>query len=306
MQNLLDLNQLQLFVVVADAKNFSKAAVALDIPRSTVSKRIAALEGSLGVQLFSRTTRQVMLTEAGRSLHSQLAPRLQEIGATLSGLTDDARGPQGPIRLTAPVDVSALLLPETLGSFVRSYPKVRLDLRVSNATKDLVAERVDVAIRVWSSRQRDSSLVIRRLADVSAGVFASPHYLAREGTPTSTRQAAQHRWISYSPKPIPAPLHEPKLKSALNADDTFFILRSLSAGLGLGLLPEFVAQSSLESGALVRVLPELRVSVGALYFVHAPMQHVPRKLVALREHLVAHFRQRSLCAIAALNQAQLV
>jgi len=294
MTHLLDLNQLQLFVAVADAKSFSRAAAAINVPRSSVSKRIAALERSLGVQLFSRTTRQVMLTDAGKSLRSELAPNLQKICAALSSLTNDARELGGPLRLTAPVDISVLLLPVILAKFASAYPRVRVDLRVSNATKDLVAENIDVALRVLSARQRDSSLVVRKLADVKVAVFAAPQYLRRSGSPNSLREAAQHQWISFSAKRMPPPLDQLNVVGEIHADDAIFIRSWLCAGRGLGVLPEFVARPAVENGTLVRVLPELRPTVGALCLVHTPVQHIPRRIVALRQHLVTHFRDSPL------------
>jgi DNA-binding transcriptional LysR family regulator len=286
----MDLNLLSTFVVVAETSSFSAAARKLRVIRSSVSRSVAALERELGVQLFNRTTRQVSMTSAGRTLYGKVASHLTSLANAAGALPEREELPSGTLRVTAPLDIGALLLPGVLAPFSLRYPAVQLDMRLSNRYVDLVGEGFDAALRVLRPKPGDSPLVARKLTDIEMNVFASPLYLARAGTPMSVSDAARHAWVSFVGRRFVgtlAPLA--KVKPRWIGDDVAFVTNGVVAGIGLGLLPTFLVRDQLAAGTLVRVLPRLSVSAGGLYLAYPPTQRVPRKVSALRDFLVEYF-----------------
>jgi DNA-binding transcriptional LysR family regulator len=291
----MDLNLLSTFVAVADTSSFSAASVKAGVMRSSVSRSIAALERDLGVQLFNRTTRNVALTTAGTALYAKVAPHLASLANAVGALPERESLPSGTLRVTAPLDIGALILPEVLTAFSMRYPAVQLDMRLTNRTVDLVAEGFDAAIRVMPQRRPSSSLVTRKLTELEMNVFASPTYLARAGTPRTIDEAAAHAWIVLKGFKMPGTLAAiAKAKPRFIADDVLFVTNAVVAGGGLGLVPTFHMRDHLIQGKVTRVLPRVALAAEALHFVYAPTRHVPRKVSALRDFLVEHFAARPL------------
>lgn len=285
----MDLNLLSLFAAVAEASSFSTVAAKLGLPRSSVSRSIAALERSLGVQLFSRTTRRVALTTAGTALYAKVGPQLASLKDALGTLPEREEQPSGELRVTAPNDLGALVLPGIVVPFSRRYPSIQVDVRLSNQRVDLVAEGFDVALRIASGKLSDSSLVARRLTELDMQVFAAPTYLARAGAPRTQEEASAHQWVWSTGPKLPLPTIAPTQKPRVMGDDIFFMYQAVKAGAGLGVLPTFLIREDVAAGALVRVLPRVSVRAGALYLVHPPTQHLPRKVAAFRDYVVEYF-----------------
>jgi len=289
----MDLNLVSVFQHVAEAASFSAAAKKLGVRRSSVSRSVAALERELGVQLFNRTTRSVALTTAGTALLAKVRPQLLALKEALGSLPEREEEPSGDLRLTAPGDIGAIVLPAVLAGFALRFPAVHVDARLTNRTVDLVGEGFDVALRAGTKLQ-DSSLVARRVSTVSFQVFASPTYLARAGTPRTAEDALEHEWVMFRGFKLPPPLGMMKRKARVTGDDMMFVHRTVRAGLGLGLMPAFLAQQDVSAGTLVRVLPRLELKQGGLYLLHPPARHVPRKVTAFRDFLVQHLQQHPL------------
>lgn len=292
----MDLNLLSLFMAVAQDASFSAAAVKLEMRRSSVSRGVAALERSLGVQLFSRTTRRVALTTAGAALFDQVAPQLMALQAALGTLPEREEQPSGVLRMTAPNDIGAFVLPGILSGFALRYPAVQVDLRLTNRMVDLVTEGFDAALRVSIGRLADSTLIARRLSEIERQVYSAPAYLARARGLRTAADAAAHQWVVFRDTKLPAPLPAPKAKPVLVGDDILLVREAVSAGMGLGVLPTFMVSEHLAAGKLVRVLPRLSFRLGAIYLVYPQAHYVPRKVTALRDHLVEHFASHPLTA----------
>ena len=288
----MDLNLLELFVVVAEAASFSAAAKKLSVRRSSVSRGIAALERSLDVQLFSRTTRRVSLTTGGSALYVRVAPQLRGLHDSISSLPEREEQPSGVLRVSAAVDIGLTVLPGAIAAFTQRFPQVRVDLRLSNRMVDLVAEGFDAALRVSAARLQDSSLVARRLTTLEIQLFASPTYLARRGVPRSADDTADHDWIVVVPVPKPFPRPTPRV----SCDDMLFAHRAAIAGLGLALLPAYLGQPDVTAGRLARVLPKVSIAGGVLHLVHPPAHHPPRKVSAFRDFLVEYLAAHPLMA----------
>lgn len=289
----MDLNLISVFQSVAEASSFSAAAKKLGVRRSSISRSVAALERELGVQLFNRTTRSVALTTAGTALLAKVRPQLVALQEALGSLPEREEEPSGDLRLTAPGDIGAIVLPSIIAGFALRFPAVHLDVRLTNRTVDLVGEGFDVALRA-GTKLDDSSLVARRLSTVDFQVFASPTYLARAGHPRTGEDALEHDWVIFRGFKLPAPLGGMKKKPRVIGDDMMFVHRTVRAGAGLGLMPAFLAQPDLAAGTLVRVLPKIESKMGGLFLVHPPAQHVPRKVTAFRDFVVQHLAQHPL------------
>ena len=284
----IDLNLLQLFLQVANSQGFSAAAKELGVQRSSVSRGVATLEQDLGVQLFHRTTRCVSLTSAGEALYTKTARQISSLSDALEDLPEREDDAAGQLRITVPHDLGATVFAAATAGFARRYPRVQLDVRVTNRVVDLVSEGFDAALRPGASQLPDSSLRARRLASCTAGLFASPTYLAQAGTPRTLDEARKHAWV------LGPTGSRPNVKlersAVVIADDMLFVRSALVEHLGLGFLPDFLVGPDIVSGRLVRLAldqPELELFI---YLLTPPAEHVPRKVRVLRDYLVEYFR----------------
>ncbi len=284
----MDLNLLPLFLLVAETSSFSVAAEKTGVRRSSVSRAIATLEESLGVQLFNRTTRKVALTSAGKAFHATVAAQVSGLLESIGQIPEREEEPSGHLRITAPDDIGGMVLPQIVTAFSLRYPAVSVDVHASNRIVDLVSEGFDLALRVTMKRMADSSLVAKKLSELPMHIFASPAYLARAGTPRRVGDTASHEWVWFKQVKLPAPLPAPKKPPRITGENVVFLRNALRSGAGLGPLPAFLAAEDVASGTLVRVLPKLSIASGTLYFVHPPSQHIPRKVTAFRDFLVDH------------------
>jgi DNA-binding transcriptional LysR family regulator len=288
-----DLNQLPVFVAVAEASSMSEAARRLAVPKSTVSRAISALEASLGVQLFHRTTRQVRLTTAGSAFLEKTRPLVALVRDATETLPEQGDAPSGTLRLTAPIDFGLTLLPELCALFTARYPDVKLDVRLSNQNEDLVGQGFDLALRI-SGRLKDSTLIARRLSPIELRLYAAPGLLARVGTPRSVAELTPFEFVTFRGFQSSLPF-TPKLHVV--TDDVMFAAQSVRAGLGVGPLPSFLAQPDVAAGRLVNVVPRWMLEAGALWFVHPRSAHLPRKVTAFRDLVLEWLRTHPLCPL---------
>jgi len=190
----LDLNQVSAFVRVMEAGSFTDAARVLGLPKSSVSRRVSALEKALRVRLLQRSTRKLVLTEAGRVYFERARAALAGLTDASSAVTDMSRELAGPIRFTAGGDNTGFLI-GLIAEFLERYPKVQLDVVHTPRRVDLLAEGFDLALR--AGPLVDSSLVVRRLGRSDLGLHASRAYLRRAGTPRRVGDLAKHRFILF-------------------------------------------------------------------------------------------------------------
>jgi DNA-binding transcriptional LysR family regulator len=292
----MDLNLLTVFEAVARTTSFSAAANELRMPKSSVSRAVARLEGELGVQLLFRTTRHVSLSAAGTVLYDRITPLLGSVKTALGELPEREEQPSGELRVTAPVDLGVLFLADVVTRYTARYPAVRVDLNLTGRVVDLVAEGFDVALRV-APRLEDSSLIVRRAAPVLFNLFASPLYLARRGTPRTEDELDEHDWIVF--RGGPQKLRVAGVRQAAGrpprivCDDLLFVRDAVRSGAGIGLLPTFVAEGDVLGGALVRILPRFERPAGSLFVVMPAAKHVPRKVTAFRELVLEMLKTRT-------------
>ncbi len=295
-----DLDAVAAFIAVADATSFSAAARALDLPTSTVSRRVAALEATLGVQLLHRTTRRVALTTAGAALHERVAPLLASIRSALSVVPEREELPSGELRVTAAVDIGAVFLAEIVTRFVARYPSVRVDMHLSNERVDLVAAGFDLALRVaMGGKLEGGALVGRKAGALGGALFASPTYLARRGSPRTAADLDGHDFVVYRGNTRvrleSAGEHvNVTMRGRIVCDDMLFVREAARAGAGIAWLPTFLPQAELASGQLVRVLPRWETDGGWLWLVWPSTPHLARKVTAFRDFVIESLRRAPL------------
>lgn len=294
MTGTLDLNLLPVFVAVAEAGSMSAAARALGWPKSSVSRGVAALEATLGVRLLHRSTRKVSLTTAGAAFYERARPLLASLREATGTLPEQEEEPSGELRVTASVDMGLTFVPGLVARFTARYPKVQVDVRLTNQLVDLIGEGFDVALRI-SQKLTDSSLVVQRLCALEIQLFAAPSYVARRGHPRGPADAAGHDWVAWRGVKLPAPLTM-SARPRVIVDDVMLLHRMIREGAGIGVLPTFLAQPDVTAGELVRLLPRWSLQGGTLFFVHPHAGQVPRKVSAFREFVRAYLLERPIPA----------
>lgn len=259
---MIDLDEMTTFVRIVEAGSISKAAEQLGVAKSGVSRRLAGLETRLGVRLLNRTTRRSSLTEAGRSYYEGTVKLLSDLAELDAQVTGSETALAGRLRLAAPLSFGLAHLAPALEEFMRTHPEILVDIDFSDRQIDLVAQGVDLAIRI--AELRDSSLKARRLCPIRLVLCASPRYLERHGAPASAEQLSAHQVLLYDIGGGSAlRLGDGRggevmlpVRPRLVANNGDFLRDIAIAGHGIALLPTFICWQALAMGDLVPLLPE--------------------------------------------------
>ncbi|WP_086059369.1 LysR family transcriptional regulator [Bordetella genomosp. 9] len=267
---------MELFVEVARAKSFSRAALTLGIPKSTLSRQVAELERSLGVRLLSRTTRKVELTDAGSRYFERCQHIVTEAQIAHEEIQGLASTPAGPLRVNMPVDFGTDFLAESLMAFSRRYPDVTFHLDMAAPEHaDKVFQTCDVAIEI--AEQPAPTRIARQLGSISAYLYAAPSYLAKFGMPRHPHDLAGHECMEFRAtqraRVTRWPLHRngehiefhPGKRFSMNSAG--MIRRLATLGAGIAVLSEVSAQEEVAAGRLQRVLPDWEVGPFPVYAV---------------------------------------
>lgn len=256
-------NDLLLFARIVESGSFSQAALRVQLPKSTVSRRIALLEAKLGERLLQRTTRKLMLTEFGASLLEHAQKVVEEVEAAGALAQHRQQAPSGRLRISAPGDFANIGLTEVMTLFLQRYPAVTLELDLSPRRVDLVGENFDIAIRMGDLPE-DSTLNARRVVLERNGLYAAPSYIARRGSPAHPDELERHDLLSLlsrngGPKPWVLTrgktTWERELPARMTANSPDLLARVAFAGAGIAASSELFAGPYVERGELVRVLP---------------------------------------------------
>lgn len=296
-----DLNQVGVFVRVVEAGSFTAAAQALGLPKSSVSRKVSALEERLRVRLLQRSTRKLILTEAGQHYFERARGALAGIADAGASVTKMSQEVAGPIRFTAGGDNTGMLA-NLVGEFLAKYPKVQLDVVLTPRRVDLVNEGFDLALRAGSLV--DSSLVVRRIGRSDLGLFASRTYLRKAGKPARVSDLEGHKFVLFGERQArehllltgPAGDETVKVQGPLIADELSFVVDAVEAGVGIGLVPEAYFGWVVKGGKrsphreLVRLLPDHR-SIGVdLSLVSPPTAYEPKRVALFRDFLADRLR----------------
>jgi LysR family transcriptional regulator for bpeEF and oprC len=290
-----DLNRIRIFKLVVEIGSFSKAAIRLNVPKSNVSRNISLLESQLGTQLIYRTTRNLQLTEAGKELYSGSREVLLKLEDTISKVTATRTEISGLIRFSAPTDLGVLTVP-CLANFLKLYPQVRIETKLTNSMLDLVKEGIDVAIR--AGRLKDTSLLARKVAEVRFGLVASPIFLDRFSKLISVTNLSKIPSISSSQM---GEAREWKLisdKKKINvaidpvcSADTVAMVRDLAIqGVGVAALPLVYCKNELQSGKLIRILPDWSLSTIPVHIITPSQKEKAQRVKVFVDVLVESLR----------------
>ncbi|KIQ60581.1 MULTISPECIES: LysR family transcriptional regulator [Pseudomonas] len=264
------------FARAASLGSYTAAARALSVSPSAVSKSVQRLEEHFGLMLFTRTTRSLTLTPEGRDLYERALRILREVEEIDQAAVASRAEPSGVLTVTAPLPIGVNILAPALPRFREQYPNLAIDLRLGDPYCDIIEQGIDVAIRVGNPS--DSRLVSRPLGPHRIGAFASPHYLHRNGTPTTVEQLAQHECVNFRYQSTGQPLRWPyqagdkmlewSPDAAFTVDVSDAVAAIMAAGGGIGITPHYVAAPYVRRGELVPILPQFtveRFSITALW-----------------------------------------
>jgi DNA-binding transcriptional LysR family regulator len=299
--NTLDLNHIDVFIRVVESGSFTAAAIALGLPKSSVSRRVSTLEDGLRVRLLQRSTRTLTLTEAGRLYFERARSALRGLADANTAASEMSQEVAGKIRFTAGGDNTGLMA-RLLGEFLGRYPKVQLEVELTPRRVDLVAEGFDLALR--AGPLVDSSLVVRRIGRTDNGLFASAGYLRRAGTPKKLGDLSRHRFVLFG-RPRDRNLLRltgPKgdenvdIDGPLIVNDMSFLADAICADIGIGLVPELylgwmaMGARRPRKGTFVRLLPEYGLPGAEISLVSPPTAFEPTRVALLRDFLATKLR----------------
>ena len=290
---MLDLNDLAMFVQVVRAGSFSEAARRLHMPANTLSRRIDQFEGQLGTRLLHRSTRKLATSAEGQALFERYAPALDQI-FEIERLHAGAQMPSGSVRVTAMAGLFEFFRLEWLGEFYARYPQISIDFLLDDMPTDLVAERIDLALRMGV--ETGSGFRVRRVAPTAMILAASPAYLERRPVPSTLRELAEHDCLTISNRQGrsmwrlqgPGDSQEVSIKSRFAVNDMRVLAQACVAGLGIALLPQLIVEPLIARGKLVRVLPSYRRASTELnlQLVYTSRPPVPPAVAAFAEFLL--------------------
>ena len=269
-----NLRRMVIFFHVVKAQSFSGAARQLGIARSAISRHISLLESDIGTRLLNRTTRQLSLTEAGKTYFQSCARIVAEFEAATQRINQLQDEPRGTLKIAAPVSIGNQFLTPVVRAFMQRYTEVNIELLLDDEIVDMVAENIDVSIRVgWL---HDSSLIAKKLGDWSRFLCASPGYIEKHGRPETPAQLTDHEWIIFTR--LSAPHHwtftknkrqeQVQVKGRLRTNNAGVIHSSLLAGVGIAAQISFLVEEDISSGQLERLLPEWDCGKAGVYAVY--------------------------------------
>lgn len=293
------------FLYAADLGSFSKAAEKIDVKTSTVSRHIKELESDLGIALFNRSTRGLVLTEGGKVLREHGLVALQHLEAARAVTASLNTSPQGVLRVTMPASFGRRHVIPHLPQFIEKYPRIDIDAVLTDDVLNLIDGEIDLAIRI--GMLPDSQLMARKLATYRQIVCASPAYIAQHQMPVTVQTLPEHmavryplsaddRWMliqqgaDHSQTEVSVRLH-----GRLRVDDTDAALELAIAGCGIALLPTWVAGSALRDGQLVQLLPDWEVRLtsaeATIWGIYPPKKVVSSKVRAFMDFYTEIYHQ---------------
>lgn len=294
-----DLIALRSFITVVDTGSFNQAAELLSASTAAVSRRVSSLESALGVRLLNRTTRKIDLTESGRQFYHDVINIFHSLEEAEERIQQGRSTIKGTLRIAAGLSFGITCLSPVLANFMKKNPELEVQLKLDDRETDLVAESIDVALRIGALK--DSSLVATKIADIPVMFCASPAYLAEHGEPKQPEELIKHNCLRYNAM-------SSKYSFVFNRDglqQNIEVTGSLSTnngevlrdatinGIGISLLPYFIIQEAVAKGQLQIILSEFSPKSFGLYAVKLSRKFTPVKVRAMIDYLQATFSAKS-------------
>ena len=290
----MEIEDIQAFVAVADAGGLTPAAGRLGVSKSIVSRRIARLEKSLKTQLLTRTTRGAALTEAGATFREHATRISAEADAARDAVSPDGKV-RGRLRVAMPLSFGPVHFAPVLAELASRHPELEIQASYSDRMVDLAAEGFDAAIRL--GMLDDSSLVARRIASFGGRLVASPAYLQKHGTPRTPDDLLAHAAVNRINDEWPLTHNGETIRvrphARFTADNGAALVPAVLAGLGVALLPDFLINDHIASGAMVALLPDYPMPEAGVYVVRPPGGSASCKVRVLIDIMVEKFAGRA-------------
>ncbi|HZW13825.1 MAG TPA: LysR family transcriptional regulator [Noviherbaspirillum sp.] len=286
---------MRVFAKIAETGSLSGAARALDISNPSVTRHISELESYVNARLFNRSTRRLSLTETGVVYLERCKRILADVddSALLAGM--NASSPSGTLKISAPVSFSVNQLATVFPKYSQRYPKVCLDVSLSDRVVDLVEEGYDLAIRIGFIG--DSSLVARRVAPLKGHVCASPAYLEKYGIPREPQDLGQHVCLPYTNGPMrdewrfarEGKALSVRINGSMKSNNGDLLRGAALAGMGIIMQPSFIVGDDIRRGTLVPLLTDYQLPEFGIYAVYPSRLHVSAKVRTFVDYLVETF-----------------
>ncbi len=290
------LTAIKVFLSVAETGSFTATADHLQMSKPMITRHIALMEDWLNARLFQRTTRQVQLTDAGEQavIFCQKMLSLSiELEQELSAQQGDLRG---NIRLSSSGSFGTVHLTQVVNVFLREHPNLNIHLELSDKLLDLVAERIDLAVRI--TNQPDPNLVARKLADCHSLMVATPEYLAKFGTPKHPEDLRHHRYLTHANINRKWYFYQKnqelalELPSQLTTNETTVLLNSVLLHSGVAMLPKYLIEHHVQTGQLQAVLTDWQLPKLTIYLLYPSRHKLPLAVRKLVDFLVEYFKDR--------------
>ena len=286
----MDWDKLRIFHAVADAGSLTHAGDTLHLSQSAVSRQVRALEDSLSTTLFHRHARGLILTEQGELLFDATVAMNKRLEAAAARIRDSEEEVFGELRVTTTIGFGSLWLAPRLSKLYDLYPDLTIDLMLEEKVLDLPMREADVAIRMKEPSQAD--LVRKRLMNIRMRLYASPDYIAKNGTPERIEDISAHRLICQNPRSAQVAsglalvqrLMTYNVNSMLTVNNYFGVLQSVIHGLGIGVLPDYSTQ---DSDSVVRVLPDVESVEVPVYLAYPEELRQSKRIAAFRDFVEA-------------------
>lgn len=289
-----DKNALEVFVIVAQTRNFRLAAERLGVTRPAISQTLRRLEDRLNISLMQRTTRSINLTEAGKRLYAEVAPAIEQLNGAVSDITDQLAAPRGQLRLAVSSIAERVISGTMLASFIAAYPYIELDITITDEAFDIVEQGFDAGVQLGEVIAQDMIAVPVSTLQRQIAV-ASPAYLAQYGTPQHPKDLLNHRCIGWRKSPGVSPYRwefaeqgrefDVDVNPQLTTNDMGVMIRTVCAGGGISFGMEETYAPYIARGELVTVLDEFLPTFPGFFLYFSGRKHMPPKLRAFIEHV---------------------
>ncbi len=288
----MDWDRLRVFQTVAQVQSLTKAGEVLNLSQSAVSRQISTLEEQLGVTLFHRHARGLLLTEQGEILYRTASEISHKLKATETALMDSRERPRGPLAVTAPVALGTMWLVPELNEFMELYPEIMVNLIATDKELDIAMREADCAIRTGESK--DPDLIQRKITTIHSDLYASNDYLRRFGVPKRAEEIRDHRLIAYGDA-TETPFDDvdwilnvgakqgEKWTPAFTINSLFGMLQAVECGMGIAGLPDYMARKSKHVSPLLKDVQGPPVDV---YFVYPAELRYSKRISVFRDFLV--------------------